>query len=246
MALRLHVLAILAALMFGVVPNASAIVGGTPSSGADTPVVFVGQVGAPRNACTGVAVSPTLVLTAAHCGLVANGTAPAGQPFVVFKGPSVAAPTLRTAGVFFAHPDFRWLGHGVPHFADADLAVITITGAPLPGPYAQLPALGTADVKGSATIYGYGVAALVGGHADPASFGRLRYAEAQLLGVKNSDPEFLHFNGPACFGDSGGPVLRGGTVLAIISFAPSACKSTNYATRLDTVSARLFLSSFGL
>jgi hypothetical protein len=242
--LRLYVLVFTAALMLAAVPNAGAIVGGTAVSGADTPVVFVGQISAPRQACTGVALSPTLVLTAAHCGLLADGTAPAGQPFAVFKGPSVGAPTLRSGGVFIPHPDFSWGGSGVPHFADADLAVIRIMGPPIPGPYATLGSVDGKD-KGALDIYGYGVSALIGGEADPASFGTLRHASAKSLGIKKSDPEFLHFNGPACFGDSGGPVMRDGVLLAVISFAPSGCHSTNYATRVDTASARGFLAQFG-
>ena len=245
--LRFYVLVFTAALMLAVVPNAGAIVGGTANSGSDNPSVFVGQMGAPRNACTGVALTPTLVLTAAHCGLLLDGTAPAGQPFAVFKGPSIGGATVRSGGVFIPHPDFRWLGSGLPHFADADLAVIQVMGPPIPGPYASLAPLGSSDSKGKSSldIYGYGVSALVGGAPDPASFGTLRHASAKSLGVKNSDPEFLHFNGPACVGDSGGPVLRDGLLLAVISFAPSACHSTNYATRVDTASARGFLALFG-
>src|SRR5687767_909631 len=83
--LRLVITSLITAALLAVAPAAHAIVGGTPSSGADTPAVFVGQINAPRQACTGVALSPTLVLTAAHCGLLADGTAPAGQPFAVFK-----------------------------------------------------------------------------------------------------------------------------------------------------------------
>lgn len=245
--LRLVIASVIAASMLAFAPGAHAIVDGTPSSGADTPAVFVGQISGPRQACTGVALSSTLVLTAAHCGLLADGTAPAGQPFAVFKGPSIAGATVRSGGVFIPHPAFSWAGSGVPHFADADLAVIQVMGPPIPGPYATLAPLGSADTKDKSTldIYGFGVSALIGGAPDPASFGTLRHASAKSLGVKNSDPEFLHFNGPACFGDSGGPVLQDGMLLAVISFAPSGCHSTNYATRVDTTSARGFLALFG-
>src|SRR5688572_23529811 len=98
--LRLVITSLIAAALLAVAPAAHAIVGGTPSSGADTPAVFVGQINAPRQACTGVALSPRLVVTAAHCGLLLDGTAPAGQPFAVFKGPSIAGATLRSGGVF--------------------------------------------------------------------------------------------------------------------------------------------------
>jgi hypothetical protein len=38
--------------------------------------------------------------------------------------------------------------------------------------------------------------------------------------------------------------VHNGVVIGVISFAPSACKSTNYATRLDTAAALSFINSF--
>jgi len=248
--LRPLVLAFIAVLTLALAPSAGAIVDGTPTTGADAPVVFVGQLtNPPRTACSGVAVSPTIVVTAAHCGLLTNGTAPAGQPFVVFKGPRVSAPSAPPAlGIFVPHPAFMWGGDGVPHFADADLAVIRVVSGTVPGPYAALPAIGAVDALRGRTIldiYGYGVSELHGKTPIPSSFGTLRHANALLLGG-GADREFLHFNGPACYGDSGGPVLYGNAVLGVISFTPQACRATNYATRLDTPSARAFLAQFGL
>ena len=228
--------------------SASAIVGGELHSDPASPYVFVGQMGGPRNACTGVAVGPGLVVTAAHCGLLADGTAPAGQPFAVRKGDNFRAPSVATGGVFVPHPDFSWGGDGLPHFASADLAVIRIMGPPLPGPYAQLPGLGAVDALRGGTgldIYGFGVSEMKGNTPIPESFdGFRRHDDARLLGGGSIGDEFLHFNGGACLGDSGGPVVHDGVVLAVISFTPSACKATVRATRLDTASSLGFVGSF--
>ena len=52
--------------------------------------------------------------------------------------------------------------------------------------------------------------------------------------------------GGACFGDSGGPVLDGGTVVAIVSFGQNQqCTSSYYAYRLDTAESRAFLAVNG-
>ena len=227
--------------------TAGAIVGGEVHSDPTSPYVFVGQMGAPRNACTGVAIGPRLVVTAAHCGLLADGTAPAGQLFAVRQGDNFRAPRTATGGVFIPHPDFSWGGDGI-HFAGTDLAVIRIVGPPLTGPFAKLPELGLVDtLKGGTAldIYGFGVSDTHGNRPIPASFdGFRRHDDAKLLGGEAIGETFLHFNGGACLGDSGGPVVYDGTVIGVISFTPSACKATTYATRLDTESALGFINSF--
>lgn len=246
--LRLVITLSLATVLLALPSTAGAIVGGELHGGSTSPYVFVGQATGPRNACTGVAIGPRLVVTAAHCGLMADGTAPAGQPFVVRQGENFRTPAVNTGGVFVPHPDFSWGGDGLPHFASMDLAVIRIMGPPLAGPYAQLPTEGLVDALKGGTgldIYGYGVSEMHGKTPIPESFdGFRRHDDARLLGGNAIGDQFLHFNGGACLGDSGGPVVFGGTVVGVISFTPSACKSTNYATRVDTADSLAFIRSF--
>jgi hypothetical protein len=246
--LRLVITLTFAAVLLVLPSPAGAIVGGELHSDPTSPYVFVGQMGGPRNACTGVAIGPRLVVTAAHCGLLADGTAPAGQMFAVRQGDNFRMPRTSTGGFFVPHPDFSWGGSGLPHFATMDLAVIRIVGPPLTGPFATLPDEGLVDALRGGTaldIYGFGVSRVHGNTPIPESFdGFRRHDDARLLGGAAIGDTFLHFNGGACLGDSGGPVVYDGTVIGVISFAPSACKSTNYATRLDTASALAFINSF--
>src|SRR5215203_320061 len=59
-------------------------------------------------------------------------------------------------------------------------------------------------------------------------------------------------NSGACYGDSGGPTFLGAApndgdvVLAVTTTGDVPCYSTNVASRIDTPSARAFLSRFGL
>jgi hypothetical protein len=245
--LRLVIIAVCAALVLTAAPSATAIVGGTPDT-TRTYVVFVGRLtpdsAGMRLRCTGVLVAPTVVVTAAHCGLI-DGVAPNGQPFIVSQGPEFLMPPA-SLGAYFKDPAFSGGGNGVPNFATHDLAVIRLAG-PLPGPYAQLPSLGLVDsLNGSTrvTISGYGFSEIKGNQ--PTSIGVRTSADAKLAGRGVLGDEFLKVVGGVCFGDSGGPVLLGDIALAVNSFAPQPCRSTNYSTRLDTASARAFLAQFGV
>jgi hypothetical protein len=47
-----------------------------------------------------------------------------------------------------------------------------------------------------------------------------------------------------CFADSGGPSLRGRTILAVTSIGDDSCRGPTYAYRLDTDAARSFLANY--
>jgi len=47
-----------------------------------------------------------------------------------------------------------------------------------------------------------------------------------------------------CFGDSGGPVLMGDTVVAVNSFINGMCSSYAYGTRTDTPSSLAEIGAF--
>jgi secreted trypsin-like serine protease len=51
--------------------------------------------------------------------------------------------------------------------------------------------------------------------------------------------------GAACFGDSGGPVLHGTTVVAVQSLGKDHCVGGSLGYRTDTVDSLNFINSFG-
>jgi hypothetical protein len=90
--------------------------------------------------------------------------------------------------------------------------------------YAQLPSVELVErlrVGQPVTVVGYGV---------------------QGIETGGGPPQEVIFE--TCFGDSGGPVLLGDTILAVNSFVTNGlCRGVTYAYRLDTPEARAFIAS---
>ncbi|MFC7647476.1 trypsin-like serine protease [Streptosporangium lutulentum] len=200
--------------------------------------------------CTGTLISPTVFLTAAHCG----------------------NPGEKNARVSFSsrykRGDKVYTGRYVPdkRFKEKrdlyDMAVVVFS-TPIPDiTPAKLPTEGMLDrlkaddsLKTSRfTPVGYGALGPVKGthgkefdyndtrNQASISFKKLTRAWLELsLGSKD--------DGSTCYGDSGGPnFLEGATtdllVATTISGDDDTCKSTNFDYRLDTPSARQFLGKF--
>ncbi len=143
--------------------------------------------------CTGVAIAQTLIVTAAHC---------AGRSMRVVGGG-------RTVGVSKSAA----LDDGRRVQVSGDAAILRVTH--LPGgvsPVAVGPGHGD-----SFTIAGYGTA----NEASRAAFGTLREARLVQHGAfALVDPHRSGSIGAsACFGDSGGPVMRGSALVGIVTRA---------------------------
>ena len=210
-----RVLTALTCLCASLLP-AAALVGGAPpavQSIARHVVLIVGG----GSACTGVAVAPDLVLTAAHC--VMNG----GKfRLASFEG---SRPTVRTVTNVAAHPQFT-LQDDAP-----DVGLVKIARQP-PG---QLLPVTFSDRRAPITVgdrfivAGFGVAK----PGDRRSAGKLRAATLMATGRPNRqlvsliDPQTLGEKAGlgVCNGDSGGPVFeeRGGrlALIGIISWTGS-------------------------
>jgi hypothetical protein len=245
-------------------PTASAIVDGELDSRHDE-VVFVGQqivfpgMIANGQACSGTLVAPTIVVTAAHCSLLPPGApslplCSAAQPvfcvqYVVRQGDNMRAPDAETtARSFTLHPSFCAT---CDFFANHDLGVITLN-TPLDGPYAKLPKSGSLEKRfkkdKQTTIVGFGTDSPT---APPTSLGPRRSGKANAsLFAPNTNllqlpvPSKKNRDAVACNGDSGGALIQGRTLQAVISFGDTACGGPTFAYRLDTASARSFLASF--
>ena len=202
--------------------------------------------------CSAAAISPTVLVTAAHC----------------FEGPDVIVSFNEdpiAGGGFLTgtwYPDPDWCigcAPGLPGFDTHDVAVIVLDEPVSLPRYAQLPSEGLVDTLPMSTpvdLVGYGIQFDKGGgprYPEDGAFTRY-YAPTQLVAsnhVHNGEYIKLTANpgqgkGGICFGDSGGPDLLGGTdiILAVNSYVTNGnCAGVTYSNRIDTY-ALDFINSF--
>ena len=159
-------------------------------------------------------------------------------------------------GTYVINPEYTGF-QGQGGFSDPhDMAVILLDEAPGVTP-AQLPTAGflsSRDLRDQRfTVVGYGrtrIDKTKGQNNIVNNFAR-NVATQTFLSLQKSwlklsmNPS--HGDGGACFGDSGGPHFFGDTNLLVsITVAGDAvCRATDTTYRLDTESARRFLSSQG-
>src|SRR3954447_6359159 len=194
--------------------------------------------------CSGTLISPTVFLTAAHCG-----EGESDRVRVTFDTAYQAGDKVYT-GTFHADPAYNQ-SQSDPH----DIAVVVLDKAVNGTSPAKLPAAGSlSGLSGSQqfTSVGYGAYEVTngpGGH-------QYLYDDVRMVatGTLNSvNKAWLRIsmnrstgNGGTCYGDSGGPNFLGGSniIAAITITGDSVCRSTNVDYRLDTASARAFLSQY--
>jgi V8-like Glu-specific endopeptidase len=194
--------------------------------------------------CSGTLISPTVFLTAAHCGDADGERVRVTFDTAYQEGDKVYSGTF--------HPDPLY-GHDQsdPH----DIAIVVLDKAVKGITPAKLPAAGSlSNLAGDQqfTSVGYGAYEVTngpGGH-------QYLYNDVRMVatGTLNSiNKSWLRIsmnpstgNGGTCYGDSGGPNFLGDTnVIAAITITGDAvCRSTNVDYRLDTVSARAFLAQY--
>src|SRR3989440_1641545 len=181
---------------------AAAMVGGAgapPDSIARSVVLIVGSRG---NSCSGVALAPDLVLTAAHCVLP-------GADYKIVEFDDARRPQLRDIARVTAHPKFD-LRAMLAHRATADVALIKVA-APLNVEPANLASPLAITLGDTVTVAGYGVSV----RGDGKSWGTLR--AAALVATGRPGNLQIHLVDPAtkgekpglgaCTGDSGAPVF---------------------------------------
>ncbi len=244
--MRRLLLAATAAASLAAAAPAAAITNGTPDGNGHPSVG--GLVNETRYAdgtwlyCSGTLISPTVVLTAAHCD-------EDGRVRVTFDAAYEAGDKVH-AGSFHGHPDYPGSSSD-PH----DIAVVVLDKAVTGITPSTLPKAGSLSSLASTprfTSVGYGAYEVTnepGGH---------RYLYDDVRGVATGtlnaiNPAWLRIsmnastgNGGTCYGDSGGPNFLGtSNVIAATTITGDAvCRSTNVTYRLDTASARAFLKPF--
>ena len=208
---------------------------------------------------SGTLISPRVVLTAGH---VTDG---ADSMMVWFTSDLTNDPSYPFKGIQgtpYTHPNYMiggsptlrdWISH--------DVGIIVLRKAVRLGEYGELPSEGVVDTLPTKTWVeqvGYGSQSqTVGDHGPPYwDNPRVRmYAPAQLIACDYSwSDEFIKLTanaaqgkGGTSYGDSGGPVLLGGTrvVIGVTSWGVDYnCKSVAYAGRVDTPDVLDWIKSF--
>jgi hypothetical protein len=197
--------------------------------------------------CSGTLISPTVFLTAAHCGGSSNRVA---VTFVSDFGGNVKLHQ----GTFRSDPRYTWRQDD-PH----DIAVVLldkpvsgITPAALP----EAGQLESSDQSSEFTAVGYGGDEVINQPGGPVIpyYDQRQYSTSTFSAI---NPGYLRLSqnpatgaGGTCYGDSGGPNFIGAglaetNVIAGTTITGDAlCKATNVIYRLDTASARSFLRAF--
>ena len=189
---------------------AAAVVGGVDASPGAAVMVLSSNGGV----CTGIALAPDVVLTAAHCA----GT---GLEQRVHYRNEAGEPVLVTLAARAVHPGYD-AGAVAGRRPSVDLALLR-TATPLPARFAPAT-LGSAQPRAGETLdlAGYGAAR----PGDPRSTGTFRRAALSVVEPHGPSRILVWLKAPGaggCNGDSGGPILAGETVVAVAAWVKDAC-----------------------
>jgi hypothetical protein len=216
-----------------------------------------GRYDADDQLCTGTLVSPTVVVTAAHC---VEFLPPGAALRVSFASDLNGRPATIAATGFAYDPRY-----GTSQMAQLhDIAVVLVPASatrgitpmrlPTAGLLDQLRAAGVLTTQALLFNVGYGVSAARTGRPGFGYDGRRNVSRSPFSALT---PTWLKLNmnnaatneGGDCYGDSGGPKIldRAGyrdIVLATVTTGDANCRATTWDWRTDTPEARAFLAAY--
>lgn len=227
----LPILAVLAACTPPLTETDQPIIGGVRSSGASATVLLAGYPPdrSVLTTCTAVLVSPTVLLTSAHCIDTPNHP---GYVYGIFPGDDAAAyttlallePHLLPVASVHVHPQYQTQ---VPFYADLGTVVLAqpLTSVP-PLPMRREP-LDSSILGAQATIVGYGQTT----YQQP---NQTRF-EATTTVAAIEDDTVVVGDGQkhGCLGDSGGPAIVNGVLIGVDSYGPLGCTTAAHYRRPD-------------
>ena len=256
--MKIYHLSRLAALMLACMgANAHAITNGQldgskhPAVGA---LVDYDSRGTAYAFCTGTLISPTVMLTAAHCNPGVS------QVRVTFASDVQNTAAVIYTGRYIAHPNYNQ-SQSDPH----DIAVIVFERAVSGIVPAKLPTLGLFDTLKNNGLLATSHYTAVGYGGQERTFddkGKpyIAYEDKREWAVSAFNalnPSWLRLsqnaatgNSGTCFGDSGGPNFLGSgaaetkTIAGTTITGDTQCVQSNVIYRLDSVSARAFLKDY--
>jgi secreted trypsin-like serine protease len=224
------------ASVLAVAGPAYAITGGSPDGGGHPAVGLLLADAGPAGFqpdCSGALIAPDVFVTAAHCFI---GTA-SNRVLVTFD-PQASRTSTYVPGLAFADPAFNVEKKDLHDLAVVKLATPVTGVTPLSLPKAGVvdsPALKSAQL----TNVGYG-------YFDRSFVfdGVRRVSVSNVTNSSATELRLAEHPGGVCFGDSGGPRLLDSTILAVTSTGNKNCTGQSLNYRLDSPSARAFLSQF--
>lgn len=215
--------------------------------------------------CSGVLISPTVFLTAAHCA-VNKVNNPGLDNWVTFQSDWTldSPPAERYKVTYAAVPD-GWDSPLRGHAPALDIGVEVLAQPVTDVTPARLPYAGELDAlladgslrHSTFDLVGYGAWDVVRGDGPPqlvwtpvTGIVNRRVAQEQFVSLHDDWLDTTSIDGfdqgASCGGDSGAPHLVHGTdlVAGINSWLQNACESWTLSIRLDTPAARAFLAQF--